>query len=429
MSRPPSLRSLALVTLALACGCATTTPPAPAPAPVAAASRPFGARPLKYPAGSIRPTGEQSALDAAVRSAYDRWKANHVTTGCGGYYVKRKGDLGQVSSSSANATGMILAAFMAGHDPDAQKIYDGLLTVSRKFPSYLEHRGGNLSYAIVQNADGSCAWPRDKKGANTGDSSVNGDLDFAFALLLGEQQWGRRGTTFDYGEEARKTIATIRQYDFNPDSRVPLIGDWASLPGEPVEWKTSGKTSNFMFGHFRAFARADQPAFWNDTVEKLQTLCATTVASHSATTGLLPLYLRYGTTPPPGKMLGTKDAGHFVDEAGTIPFRLAADYLASGDGRTRAALVRMLDWVKGRTGGDPAKIVDGYRLDGAELATRGTPLFIAPFGSAAIFDGANQAWLDATWKLLASAPAGDQEVDTINLLNMILISGNWWQPG
>jgi hypothetical protein len=124
---------------ALALGCATT----PLPPPATGAIRPFGARPMKYPAGSIRPTGKQSALDAAVTSAHDRWKANHLTTGCGGYYVKRKGDLGQVTSSSANATGMILAAFMAGHDPDAQKLYDGLLTVSRKFPSYLEHRSGN----------------------------------------------------------------------------------------------------------------------------------------------------------------------------------------------------------------------------------------------------------------------------------------------
>jgi hypothetical protein len=229
------VRSMALVVLVL--GCATKAPPPPATAPVAAASRPFGAHPMRYPAGSIRPRGEQSALDAAVKAAYDRWKASHLTTGCGAYYVKRKGDLGQVSSSSANAGGMILVAFMAGYDPDAQKIFDGLLTVSRKFPSYLEHRSGNLSYAIVENADGSCTWPKDKKGANTGDSSVNGDLDFAFALLLGQRQWGRQGTMFDYGEEARKTIATIRQYDFNPDSRVPLIGDWASLPDEPVEWQ------------------------------------------------------------------------------------------------------------------------------------------------------------------------------------------------
>jgi hypothetical protein len=383
---------------------------------------------MKYPPGSIRPTGGQEALDATVKAAYDRWKAAHVTTGCGGYYVKAGGETGQVTASAANGAGMMILAFMAGHDPAAQRIYDGILTVSRKFPSYLEKRAGNLSYAVVKDAEGRCAWPKDKNGDTTGDSSVYGDLQFAFALLLGERQWGSGGTSFKYGEEARKSIATIRQFDINPDSRVPLIGDWASLPTEPVEWKTSGKCPNFLLGHFRAFARVDEPAFWAETVEKLQALTAATVAKYSPEAGLLPLYLRFGTTPPPKKMLGDDNAGHFVDEAGSIPFSLAADYLASGDPRTRATLDRMLAFIKGKTGGDPAKIVDGYRLDGEVLGAKPRMTFIAPFGAAAVFDAANQAWLDATWKLMTAAPSAGEDEDAANLLAMILISGNWWQP-
>jgi hypothetical protein len=319
---------------------------------------------------------------------------------------------------------MIITAYLAGHDPEARAIYDGLFTVSRKFPSYLEHREGNVSYAIIENPDGTCAWPKDKKGQNTGDSSVHGDLDYGFALLLGARQWGASG----HAEQAKKTIATIRQWDINPDSRIPLIGDWASLPGEPEEWKTSGKPSNFMLGHFRAFATADDRAFWNETVEKLHALTEITVGKYAPATGLLPLYLRFGTTPPPAKMLSDQNAGHFVKEAGMLPFRFAADYLASGDARSKTVLTRMLGFVQRTTGGDPRKIVDGYRLDGTALASKGSVKFIAPFGSAAIFDAANQGWLDATWKLMLAAPTGDQVSDTVNLLNMILISGNWWQP-
>src|SRR5687767_12169441 len=143
---------------------------APVPAPAApAAAHPFGSRPLKYPAGSIRPSGGQAALDAAVIAAYDRWKANHVGTACGGYHVRSNGEPGQIASSSGNAAGMIITAFMAGHDPQARTIYDGIFTLSRKFPSYLQHREGNLSYAIIQGPDGKCVYPLDKKGNNTGD--------------------------------------------------------------------------------------------------------------------------------------------------------------------------------------------------------------------------------------------------------------------
>jgi len=384
--------------------------------------RQFGSHSMQYPAGSIKPTGSQDALDAAVKAAYDKWKAAHVTTGCGSYYVKSTGEPGQVSSSPANGKGMIITAIMAGHDPEAQKIYDGILTVSRKFPSYLAMREGNLSYAILKDAAGNCARPKE------GDSSVHGDIEFAFGLLLGEAQWGTKDTTLKYIDEAKKTIPTIQMYDINPDSRFPLIGDWASLPGEPVMWKTTTMPSNFMLGHFRAFGKVNNATFWMETVEKIQAHITTTVTKYSAMTGLLPLYLSNGTTPPPGALLGDANAGHYVLESSSIPFRLAADYIASGDMRSKAALTKMLTWVKMKSGNDPSKIVDGYRLDGTDIGTKANLEFIAPFGSAAIFDGANQAWVDATWKLMTAAPTGDQNVDTANLLNMILISGNWWQP-
>src|SRR5688500_564657 len=134
------MKSTLPVALALLLGCAasttqTPTPPAPsAPASAssatAAAARPFGSRRHKCPVGSIRPSGGQGALVAEVKAAYDRRKAAYVTTGCGGHYVKGAGEPGQVTSSPANAAGMIIPAFMAGHDPEAQKIFDGILTVS-----------------------------------------------------------------------------------------------------------------------------------------------------------------------------------------------------------------------------------------------------------------------------------------------------------
>ena len=58
----------------------------------------FGAHSGKYPAGSIKPTGSQDALDAAVKAAYDKWKAAYVTQACGGYAVKSTGEPNQVTS-------------------------------------------------------------------------------------------------------------------------------------------------------------------------------------------------------------------------------------------------------------------------------------------------------------------------------------------
>ena len=63
--------------------------------------------------------------------------------------------------------------------------------------------------------------------------------------------------------------------------------------------------------------------------------------------------------------------------------------------RSKAALTKINDWIKTKTGGDPTKIVDGYRLNGDNIGTTGTMAFVAPFGAIAVFDAGNQAWLDA----------------------------------
>src|SRR5688572_24589057 len=221
----------------------------------------FGSRSGKYPTGSIRPTGAQESLDAAVKAAYDKWKAAYVTQSCGGYVVKSTGETNQVTSSPALGLGMIITAMMAGHDPEAQKIYDGMLAVARKFPSYLAGHDGLLCYALV-GPPMTCA------RAMACDSTVNGDLHFGFALTLAHAQWGSAGAA-KYSDEANKTIPHIKMFDFTA-AKLPLLGDWGSLPGEPVMWKTTTKVPNFMLGHFRAFGQHTKDMFWMEAIEAMQ---------------------------------------------------------------------------------------------------------------------------------------------------------------
>src|SRR3979490_2055569 len=98
-------------------------------------------------------------------------------------------------------------------------------------------------------------------------------------------------------------------------------------------------------------------------------------------TGLLPLYLVGSTTPPTGTFLGDANAGNHFGDSALIPYRFASDYVSSGDMRSKAVLVRMNQWLVTQTGGDPTRIVDGYKLDGTAVGTRGTMTFVAPFGA------------------------------------------------
>jgi len=260
------------------------------------------------------------------------------------------------------------------------------------------------------------------------DSTVDGDMHFGFGLTLGNAQWGNAGVV-KYGDEASKTIPHIKMFDFTA-AKLPLLGDWGSLPGEPVMWKTTTKPPNYMLGHLRAFGKHSNDMFWMEAIEAIQNSINTTVTKYSPMTGLMPVILVMGTTPPAptAKVISDTDAGSYAGEAGAFPLLLAMDLIAGGDMRTRTELAKITGWIKTSTGGDPSKIVDGYRLNGDPIGTKGTMAYVAPFATVSIFDAANQAWLDAAWKLMKEAPAAGQYADTANVLGMLLVSGNWWQP-
>jgi hypothetical protein len=381
----------------------------------------FGSHPQTYPAGSIRPAGGQPALDAAVVAAYDKWKAAYVTPGCGGFIVKTAhGEPGEMTGSAAIGRGMIFAAMLAGHDPDAQKLFDGLTTVGRMKPSRYKGNEALLSYTIRAG----CATTMDDG------STFEGDADFAFALLLADKQWGSAGT-IKYLDEAKKTIAAIKKLEMNPALHLPLSGDWASLPGEADKgWFTDTKAANFMLGHFRAFAKSAADPFWMDTVVALQKLIDSLQTTYSPAAGFLPEYLDESKPAKVGYAIATDraHAGEFGGNAGMAVFRLAADYVVSGDAATKMTFGKITESIKKTTAGDPAKIVDGYLLAGSAFATKGTPQFFAPLGAAAIADAGNQAWLDGLWKLMTGAAATDSETDSANLLGLLVASGNWWAP-
>jgi hypothetical protein len=325
---------------------------------------------------------------------------------------------------------MVLTAMMAGHDPQAQTVFDGMFAVARKFPSILSRyvppkhgigpRAENqylLAYAIGNN----CARVFDDH------SEVNGDLLFAYALAVADKQWGSTGKV-NYLDEMKKTAAAIKLYNMST-LKTPLIGDWATLPGEGM-WMTVSKPSNFMLGVFRAFGKASGDMYWTEVVDALQTLIADVHSKYSPMTGLFPRYLMGSRNLPNSTVLNGRDINardHFGD-VGPLPLWLAADYIGSGDVRTKAALSKITEWLKGKTAGDPSKIVDGYTLAGESIGSKGTTAFGAPFAAIAAFDAANQAWLDALWKLMSTAPSTSEIADTANVLGMLMVTGNWWQP-
>lgn len=389
----------------------------------AAANYPFGSHPVAYAAGAITPNHvAQATQDQVVRDFYDAWKARYVqqTCGAGRYVVLANTQAGNLTVSEAHGYGMLITALMAGHDPQARAIFDGMLAYFREHPSAL--------------TPGLMAWYQKKSCASAegADSASDGDLDIAFALLLADKQWGSCGA-IDYAAEAERVLDAIAVGELDASGRYVRLGDWTS-PAEPPYYAAT-RSSDFMPDHLRAFAAASGDALWTDVLDHTYAVLDALQATHSPATGLLPDFIvdPLGTpAPAPPHFLEGANDGAYDYNACRDPWRLGTDFVVSGDARAAAAIQRITAWARAATAESPANLKAGYRLDGALSAGADyrSMAFVAPLGVGAMADGANQAWLNAIWDLTVATPLGAEGYyeNTLKLLAMIVMSGNWWSP-
>src|SRR5215813_14810655 len=380
------------------------------------ANRPFPQN-LTYP-GCIKPNNvTQTDINNSVKSHYDHWKktyvrqSNGVTPG-GGYYVSMKGTGGsgdEITTSEAHGYGMIIFALMAGYDAQARQCFDGMFNMFDKHRS--TNNPNNMSWVI----DKSESTSKDQ------DSATDGDMDIAYALLLAHSQWGSNGK-INYLEEARKIITKgIKKSAMSEQSKRPLLGD-----DSPDQYAT--RASDWMTDHFKAFRRATGDNFWREVTNTVYELINQITINHASNTGLMPDFV-VGRSPQPAhpNFLEAKTDGDYSWNACRYPWRLATDFAHHGAPEARAAANKVANWIKSSAGGDPRNIKAGYKLDGKPLANYSDPAFTSPLIAACMVDSSHQAFMNSGWEVIKNWKDGYYG-DTINLLCMLLISGNWWAP-
>ena len=412
--------------LVLLCACAvgcvrkpelivTDIPDDPGPPPPV--QQPYGSHRMPYAKGSILPSGSRSELDDATRKFYDYWKKTYLKSGCeeGQYYVAADTKPTNLTVSEAHGYGMIILALMAGHDPNAKLYFDGMIRYFREHESAL--------------TPGLMAWYQSKTCRDTGgdNSATDGDLDIAYGLLLADRQWGSCHG-IEYITEARRVIGAISRRGLSSDARWILLGDWVT--------KSDGhyngtRPSDFMMGHLRSYQAATGDTLWSGVVDNLYWIAEQVQVKHAPTTGLIPDFVEApGSAPRPaaaGFLEGHRD-GSYAYNACRIPLRLGTDYVVNGDPRAKRIMQRLNGFVQQVSGGDPTALRAGYRLDGEPMTDYETMAFTGPFGVGAMVDPANQAWLDALWQHTVSRKPERYYEDTLKMLSMLVMSGNWWAP-
>ncbi|KOG36824.1 MULTISPECIES: glycosyl hydrolase family 8 [Streptomyces] len=379
---------------------------------------PFGSHLKPYAAGMLKPTGSQATVDQKVVDYYNRWKAAFVRQNCGnGWYQIISPDADHPYVAEAQGYGMVVTATMAGADPDAKKIFDGLVKWKIDHPSSVNP---NL---LAAEQDTAC------KSVNGGDGATDGDMDVAYGLLLADKQWGSAGT-YNYKDLALKHIAAIKKDELNPTTKLLKLGDWSSS-GDQYYWIS--RTSDWMVDHFRAFRTASGDTTWDAVRSAHQTQISRLQSTYAPGTGLLPDFVVDTNTTPkpaPGQVLEDPNDGAYWWNACRTPWRIADDAVTSGDATSLAAARKLNGWIKSKTGGDPNKIAIGYKLNGTQISSGSEAAFFAPFAVAAMTDSGSQAWLDALWNKMLATPIDTSSYfsASIQLQVMITVSGNHWVP-
>jgi hypothetical protein len=434
----------------------------------ATANRPFGASP-SFEHIAMKPNHKtQEELNKETATFYDEWKGAYLKNypGTGVTYILAgiTGDepegwpdgVKAVTQSEATGYGMMIFALMAGHDPNARAYFDGLLGLYEANLSELNSKC--MSWVVPDKLD--AALPKSS-------SATDGDLDIAYSLLLADKQWGSGGEHPDYLGVAKGIIENcILKFDLSEKTHRILMGDWSKGEnggiGKPEADRyneTVTRPSDWLLGHLKAFQSVDKSKGLEAAINETYRLVE---AVQSPKTGLFPDFVEDVSGKPQKAVLDLP----YVDEHGKkklkflegehddgygwnacrVPWRLAVDYAHYGDPRTKKALQTLNAWstkISPKPESWPGAIWHGYSLDGEKLDPNddwsSSLAFTTPMVAALIASDnpEHQAYLNAGWDFTSRGFSGDHTetegwsgyfADSIALLNMVLMSGNWWNP-
>jgi len=361
----------------------------------------------------------QAQLDTQTQLFYDDWKLAYLKNDCGNtneYYILSGNEAKNVSE--AQGYGMLITVYFAGYDPNVKTFFDGLYRFYKSHPS-------NINNVLMDWQQLSC----NDSPSSDDDAASDGDIDIAFALLLAHSQWGSNGT-INYLSEAQTLINAIMQNEINQTTWTVKLGDWSDASNPNYFYGT--RSSDFITDHFKTFSYLNNN--WNNVRNTCYSLIESIQLNYTLSTGLIPDFIiNVNTNPSPAGANYLEDItdGFYSYNACRVPWRLGTDYLLNGEVRAQTAINKINSWLISITGGNVGSISNGYELNGTAQFNWNDLTFVGPFTVGAMLETTNQTWLNNLYdELLLNNDLvnGDYYSNTIKLLSMIVISGNYWTP-
>jgi len=341
----------------------------------------------------IRPAVSQAAMDQQVTTAFLDWQARYVTAkGCpAGLYRVHCGEAYDFQTVSEGiGWGMLFMVLLANETNYNQQYFDGLW-------QYYQH------YA---NETGLMSWKISASGEVLGrDSATEADENVAMALLYAAKQWPAR--EINYAQEAKLLISRILSYEV--EARTYVVKPGAGWGGSSVT-----NPAYFDTAYYRLWAAFDKK--WLRVAGRAENIYE--IFYEKFKTGLLPDWCSI-------KGQQTYLGFDYTYDACQVPLKIGLDYLWHG--QNKKYLDKLTQWLRKKTNDDPAKIVDGYKLDGQTIGQYHNAAFVGPLAVAAMASTEHQAWLNKLYEHLAAMGTGGRwgyYPDTLRVMSLIILSGN-----
>jgi len=349
----------------------------------------------KRPVFGLSPSVSAEVMDRVTDAAFLDWLGRYVTTeGCpaGAYRVHRYLAYDYDTVSEGIGWGMLITAIMDNDAHPTKSYFDGL---------WRYYRANLNNYGLMK-------WKISRAGiADDIESASDADQNVALALFYAHKQW----QDADYLRAAKALLKKIMAYEVATNKRKEFI----LKPG--TKWGGFGITnlSYYNPAYYRSWESYDRR--FGQLLRRAEMLYGYFSAHYD--TGLYPDWCT-------SKGGSTYLSYNYTYDATHIPLKLGLDFRWNGEHSRE--LKKLTAWAVKATQGRPELIVDGYRLDGTPTGNYNNAPFVGPLAVAALAASNQQAWLDKCYAQLVGLGTGGRFGyfnDTLRLISLIIISGNW----
>ena len=268
-----------------------------------------------------------ATTEAALKNYY-LWKRNFIVQE--GEFARVKWVNPEQTTSEGIGWGMLLAVYAKDSE-----IFEGLWNY------YNAHRNAHgLMHAKVDAAYGIVSYNA-RSGA---------DIDACMALIAAIEQWPEKAS--EYHVSASNLLNAIRKYEIDSASYTVKSTDQAASEAEV-------NTAYFSPAHFRVFGEFSKDTnFWNQVADNCYYMINENLKQNQACGGLVSDRTNVGGEDTANNNVSGNGKSYYYDAA-RVPFRIALDYLWTGNADAKDYLNRCNDFVLARLGG-AENIVDGY---------------------------------------------------------------------